>query len=97
MIPIKTINYSSLLIIISQILLINTQSSNHENDISLKIDELNSLTTILDDLNNNKGGFYGSFNDGTDDRYQISLLENQYTENAGIKYPQFQISLLLYL
>ena len=83
MIAFKKINYSSLIIFISQIIIINLS------DLS---DAKQGLIDLIDDPTtdlSNKGGISQTQGDYIS---QISFLEKQYTEILGIKYPQVQVS-----
>ena len=85
-------HYFILIIIILQILLINTtQPDEIKSEISTLISELNSETEaeIIEDLSS-KGGIYK-----TEGQYsiQISYIDNQsFTSDIAVKYPQVKIS-----
>jgi hypothetical protein len=99
MITFRKTYYLSFIIVISQLLLINSSLLNIETDFQSQINIISggSLSeTTLNQLSS-KGGIYeistitGSIN-SYDYAYQISFLNNQYIESSGVKFPQILIS-----
>ena len=99
MITFRKTYYLSFIIVISQLLLINSSLTNIEINFQSQINIISggSLSdTTLNQLSS-KGGIYeistitGSIN-SYDYAYQISFLNNQYIESSGVKFPQILIS-----